>query len=452
MLAAGLDVARINFSHGSPDEHQRRIGRLREAARAAGRVVAVLGDLPGPKLRAQLAAPLPLAPGAEIALVATAEAAPAVQVSEPDVLRQVRPNQRILLDDGRLELRVVRVTPGRVLARVVVGGTLLPNKGINFPDTPLSIPGLTPRDREALGVAAAAGVDWLALSFVRGPAAAAEVGEAARSRGLYVPVLAKIERPEAVEQAEAILEVFDGIMVARGDLGVEIPLERVPQVQKRLIAQTRSAGKPAITATDMLDSMRTNPRPTRAEVSDVANAIADGTSAVMLSGETAVGDYPVEAVTAMDRIARETERALLSEGPWDVAVPRGQIDDNITHSTCALAREIHADAIVTPTNSGRTARLVARHRPAAAIVAPAPDEAVQRRLALVWGVLPVPLPPDLPPGSDRLDAAVRAAFAHGALQAGQVAVVLAGHPVAGGDRSPTIRVVRVGEDGRSLEP
>jgi pyruvate kinase len=451
ILAAGLDVARINFSHGEADEHRRRIDRLRQAAGSVPRPVAVLADLPGPKLRALLAGPLTLNAGDEIRFARQRDPADAIHVTEPQAIREVQPGQRILLDDGRLQLVAVRVTDSELVARVEVGGTVLPNKGINLPDTPLTIPTVTERDRAALAVAASAGVDWIALSFVRGPDAARELRQAAAVHGLRGPILAKIERPEAIPAAPAILEVFDGIMVARGDLGVEIALERVPHVQKELIRQARAAGKPVITATDMLDSMRTNPRPTRAEASDVANAIYDGTDAVMLSGETAVGSYPVEAVAAMDRIVREAEAHTPPDG-WDVPVPRGIIDDQISQATIALAREVQADAIVTPTLSGRTARLVARHRPRAVVVAPVPDEVVLRQLALVWGLVPVPLASDLKPGADRIEAAIQAAFRHGALQAGMLAVVLAGHPVEGGERLPTVRVVRIGEKGQSSAP
>jgi pyruvate kinase len=255
-----------------------------------------------------------------------------------------------------------------------------------------------------------------------------------------------------VEHAAEIVPAFDGVMVARGDLGVEIPLERVPTVQKRLIALARAAGKPVITATDMLDSMRQNPRPTRAEASDVANAIFDGTDAVMLSGETAVGAYPVEAVACMDHIAREVEPQIADDSRYRLTLPVGPIDDHVTHLTCDLAHDVKADAIITPTISGRTARLIARHRPAAAIIAPAADEGVVRQMALIWGVQPVPLESPLPHGADRLEVAVRSAFNAGALGEGQLAVVLAGHPNEGGGRFPTIRLVRVGAGGASREP
>jgi pyruvate kinase len=451
MLAAGLDVARINLSHGAAVEHIDRVRRVREAARAGGYNVAVLADLPGPKLRVVLAGPFTLAVGREVTLAAEPAAAD-VRLTEPEPIRDAMPGHRILMDDGRFLLRVVRADRGRLVARVEVGGTLLPNKGLNLPDTPLSIPSLTARDREALAVVAEAGADWLALSFVREPQAADALRTAAREAGLDLPVLAKVERPEAVERAAEIVAAFDGVMVARGDLGVEIPLERVPHVQKALIALARAAGKPVVTATEMLDSMRANPRPTRAEVADVANAIYDGTDAVMLSGETSVGEYPVEAVATMERIARETEAHLTFDGARDVLVPRGEVDDHVTHTICDLAREVGAAAIVAPTYSGRTARLLARHRPRTAIVAAARSEAVVRRLAMVWGVSPVLLPATLTAGEDRLQAAVRAAFVHGAVRSGDTVVAVAGHPVEGGDRFPTIRVVRVGAQGNSVAP
>jgi pyruvate kinase len=452
LLTAGLDVARINFSHGAGEKPRERIALVRELAQRLGRPVAILADLPGPKLRAVLAAPLPLKTGQEITLAASADVAADIQVTEPEVIGDVQPGQRILLDDGRLQLKATDKDGQRLRAIVDVGGTVLPNKGINLPDTALSIPALTDRDREAIAVAAAAHADWLALSFVRGPGAAGTLREEARRQGLEVPILAKIERPEAVASAREIIDAFDAIMVARGDLGVEIPLERVPSVQKRLVEQARTAGKPVITATDMLDSMRGNPRPTRAEASDVANAVYDGTDAVMLSGETAVGQFPVEAVRCMDRIVREAEEQIADDGRRDVYVPRGEIEDHITHVTCALAREINADAIVTPTYSGRMARLVARHRPRALIVATAPTAAVMRQMALIWGVRPVLLKSDLQQGEDRLHAAVHAAFDAGAVQVGQLLVVLAGHPMEGGDRFPTVRAVRVAENGHSCAP
>ena len=270
-----------------------------------------------------------------------------------------------------------------------------------------------------------------------------------------LPVLAKMERPEAVRHAAAIIDAFDGIMVARGDLGVETPLEQVPTVQKRLIALARLAGKPVITATEMLDSMQSKPRPTRAEVSDVANAIYDGTDAVMLSGETAVGLYPVESVEMMAKIAEEAEAHIAAGSPGFLAAtapaPGDSIEDSLSLAACRLASEVGAKAVVTPTLSGRTARMLARYRPAALIIAPAPTEEVVRRLALVWGVRAVRMAP-VRPGDGRMVAAVRDAFHAGAVEVNDRVVVLAGHPIEAEIRMPTLRVARVGEAGASLEP
>jgi pyruvate kinase len=452
MLQQGVDVIRINFSQGDPAERPRHIALVREAAKRNRKTVAVLADLPGPKLRVRMPSELKLKKGDELSFTWNPDDTTAITVTEPELLREVQPDQRLLLDDGRIQLKAVRQQGDRLLTRVTMGGTLLPNKGVNLPDTDVKVPALTDRDHEALKIAAASGVDWLALSFVRSPSAAKQLREAAGQLGCKAPILAKMERPEAIERAEEIIQAFDGIMVARGDLGVEIPLEKVPTAQKRLIVMARTAGKPVITATDMLDSMRGNPRPTRAEASDVANAIYDGTDAVMLSGETAVGSYPVEAVECMARIACESESQLLDDPRYRLMLEIGPVDDHFTQATCQLAHDVKADAIVTPTLSGRTARLIARHRPAAKIVAPATSETVRQQMKLIWGVQPVPLHDSLPTGSDRLDASVRSAFDYGAIEAGQLVMVLAGHPVEGGARFPTIRLVRVGEKGQSLEP
>ena len=349
VLRAGVDVARVNFSHGTADEHIARVARFRDAAGRVGKFAAVLADLPGPKMRVKMSALRFL--NYDDAVCFSLSSAPVesgdLVLTEPELLADVRPGQRMLLDDGRLQLEAVETVGGRLRSRVIVGGTLHPNKGLNLPDTPLTMAALTSRDRDAIAVAARAGVDWVAVSFVRCPDAADEVRAACSAAGMGdVPVLAKVERPEAVGRAGAIVAAFDAIMVARGDLGVELPLERVPSVQKALIAEARAAGKPVITATDMLDSMRNNPRPTRAEASDVANAIYDGTDAVMLSGETAVGQYPVEAVNCMHRIAVETEthmRRARARHP-DVYDPSDDaIDYSLTVSACK--RDRHPDAV-----------------------------------------------------------------------------------------------------------
>ena len=448
LLDAGLNVARINFSHGFAEEPQARMKHLRQVAAERKCQVAILGDLPGPKIRAILEEPMALAVGQSVALGAGAS----VGVTEPEALARVKPGQRVLFDDGRLQGRVTASEKGLVTLTIEAGGTLLPNKGINLPDTELQIPAITKRDREAIAVALSAGVDWLALSFVRDASAAHELRGVIRGFDTNVPILAKIERPEAVKKSAEIINAFDGIMVARGDLGVEIALEKVPHVQKQLIQQARIAGKPVITATDMLDSMRKNARPTRAEVSDVANAVYDGTDAVMLSGETAVGEYPVEALACMNRIALETETHQANGSPRHVEVPHGALIDHLTQDLCDLAHEMRATAIITPTSTGRTARLIARHRPCADIVGVTFTGAVARQLSVVWGVAGVAMPFEIQRGDDRIAAAVRAAFLGGAVQAGALVVALAGHPIEGGGEFPTIRVVRVGEGGQSCEP
>jgi pyruvate kinase len=416
-----------------------------------------MADLPGPKLRVKIPASRVLKVGDTVGLSLSSVPAHAddLILTEPELLADVRPGQRILLDDGRLQLEAGTCGDGRLTATVKVGGTLHPNKGLNLPETELSISAITPRDRLALAVAAKAQADWIAVSFVRTPEAAAETRAAAREFGLVAPVLAKIERPEAVGRVATIAAAFDALMVARGDLGVEIPLERVPAAQKQIIAAARFAGKPVITATDMLDSMRENPRPTRAEASDVANAIYDGTDAVMLSGETAVGKFPVESVRCMARIAEETERDLRDRGRRMVDVdfiePTEALDDPVALAAVKLSQELKAAAIIAPTLSGRTARLIAKHRPWARVVAPAPTPPVVRKMAVVWGLSPVPMAP-LSPGDDRMSAAVRDAFLAGAVKPGELVVVLAGHPTEGGPGFPTLRVVLVGEGGTSVAP
>ena len=459
LVAAGLDVARLNFSHvEDEDAPLRRIAAVREVAGKLGRVVAVLADLPGPKLRVKIPAARHIIAG-EMVQFPLAGVEPRdgdVPITDPEVLTDLKPGDRMLIDDGKLQLTVVGVVDGRLAATVTVGGPLKENKGLNLPDTVVSIPAVTDRDRFALGICAKTEVDWLAMSFVRGPTSADELRAVAAEYGLGgVPVVAKIERPEAVGRAAEIVAAFDGVMVARGDLGVELPFETLPPIQKAIIAAARLAGKPVITATEMLESMTKNPRPTRAEVSDVANAVFDGTDAVMLSAETSVGEYPREAVQSMANIAEEAERAMRqtagSYRPGGNLQPGDTIEDSLALAACQLAGEVDAAAIVTPSVTGRTARMLARYRPAARIVAPVPDAKVLRRLALVWGVEPVPMGP-LKPGDGRMTASVRDACNAGVVRVGDRVVVLAGHPIEGEARMPTLRVVKVGEGGATVEP
>jgi pyruvate kinase len=360
LIAVGVDVFRLNLAHGSHDEHARVIAAIRRDA--GTRPIAILVDLAGPKLR--LTAPVRGAPGDVVA------------VPLPPTVRSGDP---VLLADGLMQLEVI--DPGR--ARVVVGGDVPAGKGLNLPSSRLDMPALTDKDRRDLAFAVAQGVDLVALSFV---ARAADLAEARTSA---LPVIAKIERAEAVRNLDEILAAADGVMVARGDLGVEIAIERVPLVQKRLIALANAAAKPVITATQMLRSMVESTLPTRAEATDVANAVLDGTDAVMLSEETAIGRYPLEAVRMMARILGEAE--TIQRPPCGAAESDGDVADQIARAACTLADRLAAAAIVVTTRSGFSARAVARHRPHAPLIA-LTEERVRRQLSLVWGVTAVVVP------------------------------------------------------------
>ena len=434
LVAAGMDVARLNFSHGSHAEHAAVIGAVRAIAESAGRSVAILQDLAGIKLRIGDIAGggAVLTSGAPFTLTAREVPGDAreVSVNEASLPRFVRTGDRLLLCDGEIELFVEQSGDSDIRCRVVTGGTLTSHKGISLPSTPFGAPGLTAKDREDLAFGVAHGVDYVALSFVR----TAEDVRAARAfldeRGAKVPLVAKIEKREAISRIDEILSAADGLMVARGDLGVETPLEHVPLLQKMLIDRANRAGKPVITATQMLLSMVENPRPTRAEVGDVANAILDGTDAVMLSEETASGRYPVEAVTTMKRIAEDTETAF----PFDRWMRKFEdkslqtLPEAVAGAAVELAEHIGASAILAWTESGATARLVARHRPRPPIVALATRKETARRLALVWGV--VPLLASAADGPDAmLEDAPSLAVAKGLLKPGERAVITAGLPM-----------------------
>jgi pyruvate kinase len=396
LVEAGMDMARVNFSHGSRDRHAEVIASIHTLSEELGRPIAILADLQGPKLRVGDLPEegFPLVAGEE-AVLTTHPAPGKVPIQYADLPRHLSPGQRILLDDGLLELRVLATTEEDVRCEVVAGGLLYANKGINLPHAPLGIPAITDKDRGDLTFALAQGVDWVALSFVR---TAAEVKElkrliAGQCASEHPPlVMAKIEKAEALAHIDAILAETDGVMVARGDLGVETSPEQVPMVQKQLIRAANAVGKPVITATEMLVSMEHHPRPSRAEASDVANAILDGSDALMLSGETAVGDYPVETVQTMARIIGEVERALLGQ-PWQVPshiiYPRQTVTDAVSHAVCETAHDLNLPAIISATASGQTARMVSKYRPHAPIIAVTPSEVVQRQLVLSWGVYPL---------------------------------------------------------------
>ncbi|MCK9462985.1 MAG: pyruvate kinase [Proteobacteria bacterium] len=391
LIAAGADVFRLNFSHGTHEGHRRAFDTVRAEAGRAGVCTAVLADLCGPKIRIGEVAGggVPIATGDDIELTTEKIAGDARRVSTTyrPLPRDVKPGARILLDDGLLELEVASIAGELVRCRVIVGGVLKSHKGMNIPGTPLSTPAMTDKDREDLAFARELGVDYAALSFVRRPE---DVLEAKALAG-DIPVIAKIEKPEAIASLDAIIAAADGIMVARGDLGVEAGAEQVPLLQKRMVRDAVSAGKPVIVATQMLDSMIHNPRPTRAEVSDVANAVLDGTDAVMLSGETASGAYPVEAVREMAAIIREVEASELFHAlPLPVRVCEYSFSNAIARAAVTAAAELDLKALAVYTETGHSAALASSCRPnGPALVGLSRHDHVLRRLNLRWGIRPI---------------------------------------------------------------
>lgn len=393
LIQAGATTFRLNFSHGDHSEHATRIATIRQVASELGQHIGILQDLQGPKIRLGRFAlgPITLAKGDSFALTSRSVSCDQqiATVTYDKLAAEVSAGSRILLDDGRVEMKVERVDQAEqtLHCTVTVGGVLSNNKGVNFPDVQLSVRALTEKDRIDLAFGLQQGVDWVALSFVRNPSDMQEIRELIRQHGFSTPVVAKIEKFEAIDQIDAILPLCDGVMVARGDLGVEMPAEEVPLLQKELIQKANSLGIPIITATQMLDSMASSPRPTRAEVSDVANAILDGTDAVMLSNETAVGDYPIEAVETMATIARRIERDY-PQRSIDSHLP-STIPNAISSAVSTIASQLNAAAILPLTKSGATAHNVSKFRPAAPILAITSEVAVARKLQLVWGVTPL---------------------------------------------------------------
>ena len=413
MIRAGMTVARLNFSHGTAEEKRRTTAVIRQIAAEEGRYVAVMGDLQGPKIRVGelQKGGIRLSIGDEVILTSSPVrgARNEIPFPHPEIIADIQPGNHLLLDDGALELVTLSVAPSCLTCRVVVGGILTSHKGVNLPGVALNIEALTDKDREDALVALSLELDYLALSFVRRASdvealrayllAHSDTSET-RQVGLdphVIPgLVAKIEKPEALDDLEAIVRAADGVMVARGDLGVEIAPERVPVVQKRMIHLCNALGKPVITATQMLQSMIELPRPTRAEASDVANAILDGSDAVMLSGETSVGAYPVEAVQMMARIAENVEASddfpynQLLDPPIGDDRPNAElITTAISRATVALSMASRATAILCSSESGRTARIIARHRPRVLLLGVTPFETTARRMQLLWGVVPL---------------------------------------------------------------
>jgi pyruvate kinase len=433
IIEAGATTLRLNFSHGTHEDHQRSIRLIRQISYELNQPVGILQDLQGPKIRLGKFADGPITLNRGDKFVLTSRQIPGTQemssVTYPPLADEVPEGAIILLDDGRVEMRVESIDrENRDLhCRVIVGGPLSNSKGVNFPGVCLSIKALTDKDRQDLLFGLNQGVDWIALSFVRNPEDVLEIKELISSAGKSVPVIAKIEKHEAITQMEAVLSVCDGVMVARGDLGVELPAEEVPLLQKQLIRMANRLGIPVITATQMLDSMVNSPRPTRAEMSDVANAILDGTDAVMLSNETAMGNYPVEAVSTMARIAEriDSERNLPNRPILEMLGNAMSIPNAISQAVGQIANQLNATAILTQTKTGSTARNVSKFRPHIPIIAAAPHIDVARQLQLVWGVEPL-LVLSLPSVSQSFQLAMNLAQERGLLNEGDLVVMTAG--------------------------
>ena len=452
LVEAGMDVARLNFSHGTHEEHRERFDRVRAAAQDVGRTVTIMQDLQGPKIRVgpMKDGGVMLNEGDELTLTSdpveqgTKER---VHIDYPTLPQDVDPGGRVLLDDGLLELAVKEVHNGNVLTEVVIGGPLRSRKGVNLPNIRTSTPSVTEKDFKDLEFGLKIGVDVVALSFVRTADDVKKLARRIDEAGKSTSIIAKIEKPEAVGNIDAILETADGIMVARGDMGIEMAMEKVPSTQKYLIRQSLQAAKPVITATEMLESMIESSRPTRAEASDVANAVLDGSDAVMLSGETAVGNHPVRVVKAMNRIIQEAEdlrwefRQGLDNPPGRLE-QSGDVTQSVSFTACRLAEQVGATAIACLTNSGATARSIARHRPSMPLYAFTDDERVVGRLGVLWGTQAFHIP-----FQDDTDRGI--AFVHNILaenhivEPGDLVVVTAGMPLPARGRTNMVHVSQI---------
>ena len=449
LLLAGMNVARFNFSHGSHEEHKRRLDTLKALRKELDLPVAAMLDTRGPEIRLKTFAKgsVQLRTGQEFTLTTEDIVGDETRcgITYGELPQDVKPGQTILLDDGLVRMTVLETTASTVRCRVENDGVMKDRKGVNVPNVRLSMPYMSQRDREDILFGVKQGFDYIAASFVRTAADVREIRRLLDERNSNIQIIAKIENQEGVSNMADILAAADGVMVARGDMGVEIDFTEIPIIQKDMIAQCVAAGKPVITATQMLDSMIEHPRPTRAEITDVANAIYDGTSAIMLSGETAAGKYPVEAVRTMDAIAERTEsdinyskrmRNLANQGRLSIAAATA-------HAACTTAMDIGADAILTVSKSGTTAKLVSRFRPGTTVVALLMEPQVQRQMALYWGVVPLTMP-QASSTDELVEFAVQAAENAGVIHQGDLVVVTAGVPVGVSGTTNMIRVRQVG--------
>lgn len=451
LMRAGLDVARLNFSHGTYEDHRARIESIRAAAAKVGKHVGIMLDIKGPKIRTGMIAggQVELRDGETITLTTDAVelgTAERVSISYEGLVEDVYPGAPIRIDDGLVGLVVEEVRGHDIVCRVTNGGLLKDHKGINVPGVTLRIPSVTEKDMADIRFGIEQGVDFIAASFVRKASDVLDVRRILEEHDYKADIISKIETVEGLQRLEEIVEASDGIMVARGDLGVEVPTEEVPLAQKRMITLCNLAGKPVITATQMLDSMQRNPRPTRAEATDVANAIIDGSDAIMLSGETAAGRYPLESVKMMAQIAERTERALAESevlGRHSNSVEH-TVTDVIGQAVQAMTQKLHPNAVITATTSGYTARMISKHRPEAGIVATTPREDVARRLTVSWGVHPVVIA-DVRSTDEILEAAVDGALDAGFVSHGDLVIIIAGVPVGQHGTTNLIKVHTIGD-------
>jgi pyruvate kinase len=446
MIQAGMDVARLNFSHGAPADHARRVNQVRKASIRHQKPIAILADLQGPKIRTgelEGGKPVQLHFGQRFTITSRHIKGTAAGVSTTfqALPAAVKKGDPILLCDGRIALRVVSTSGRDVICQVENGGELGEHKGINLPGVVLKIPSLTPKDRRDLLVAIELQVSFIAMSFVRSAADVVAGKKAIARAGGRIPIIAKLEKPQAIDNLDEILSVADGVMVARGDLGVEMSPEKVPVVQKQIIMRARNALIPVITATQMLDSMQDNPRPTRAEASDVANAIFDGSDALMLSGETAAGHYPLESLEMMDRIIREAE-ASVTDLPRPARFAELHINETIAEAICHAAEELRLKAIAVFTESGSSARLVSKYRPRAPIIGFSANFETRRRMGLLWGVLPRTIS-DVADIDHLVKAAQKRMLAEGLVEKGDIVGIVAGTPLRASGTTNLMKLHRI---------
>ena len=446
LLTAGMNVARLNFSHGTHEEHGLRMSVLKEEAAKVGKYLGILLDTKGPEIRTGMVPELGITLTNDAEFILDTKSAlgssERVGITYKELWLDVVPGTHILIDDGQLDLEVVSIQQEEIKTMVRNGGILKSQKGVNVPGVSIKLPGVTEKDIEDIRFGVTQGIDFIAASFTRKASDILAVRQIVEEMGATVQLIAKIESQEGIKNLDSILEVADGLMVARGDLGVEVPVEEVPVYQKEIIRKCNLLGKPVIVATQMLDSMIRQPRPTRAEASDVANAILDGADAIMLSGETATGQFPVEAVLMMDKIAKRTETTLL-ESKATLHHPHLNVAESISYASCSIASDLNATAILTPTQSGITAQMISKYRPKALIVAATPFPEVARKLALQWGIEPLVVPES--PGTDQLlSVAVTAALDKNYIQTGDIVVITAGVPVGKVGSTNMIKVQVVG--------